>query len=87
MKKLISMTIAALLSVSAFSVPVYASANHVNDGETPVFNGATTANAFGDLLDWDGVVFENVNNIIDVEGTLAVGGVDRRRRPACRRQH
>ena len=74
MKKLISMTIAALLSVSAFSVPVYASTNHINDGETPVFNGATPANAFGDLLDWSGVVFENVNNIIDVEGTLAVGG-------------
>ena len=74
MKKLISMTIAALLSVSAFSVPVYASTNHINDGDTPVFNGATPANAFGDLLDWNGVVFGDANNIIDLEGSLAVGG-------------
>ena len=74
MKKLISMTIAALLSVSAFSVPVYASTNHVDEGETPVFNGATSANAFGDLLDWNGVVFGDANNIIDLEGSLAVGG-------------
>ena len=30
--------------------------------------------SFDGLLDWNGLVFENVDNIIDVEGTLAVGG-------------
>ena len=74
MKKLISMTLVAMLSVSAFSFPAYASTSHVNEGEAPVFNGATSNDAFGDLIDWSGVVFGNANDIIDVEGTLAVGG-------------
>ena len=74
MKKLLSAALVAVLSVSACSIPVSAYTAHVNEGDTPQFNGATSANAFGDLLNWDGVVFGNASNIIDVEGSLAVGG-------------
>ena len=76
MKKLLSLLLVALLAVSAFCIPAYAYAGHVNDGDTLVFNGATSNDAFGDLLDWTGVVFENVNNpgIFDLTGSLAVGG-------------
>ena len=73
MNKLLSLLLVALLAVSAFCIPAYA-AGHVETGDTLVFNGATSGNAFGDLLDWTGIVFGNANNIIDVEGTLAVGG-------------
>ena len=73
MKKLLSLILVALLAVSAFCIPAYA-VGHVETGDTLAFNSATPNNAFGDLLDWSGVVFGNVNNIIDVEGTLAVGG-------------
>ncbi len=74
MKKLLSLIIAAILLITAFCLPVNASVGHVNAGDTLSFNGATSSNAFGDLLDWTGIVFENANSIIDVEGTLAVGG-------------
>lgn len=74
MKKLISMVLVALLLTTAVTVPVYASTSHVNDGDTPVFNGATSTNAFGDLLDWNGIVFGNTNNINAIEGSIAVGG-------------
>lgn len=74
MKKVLALILAALISVTAFALPVYAYADHVNDGDTLVFSGATEDNAFGDLLDWTGIVFGNANNIIAVEGTLAVGG-------------
>ena len=74
MKKTLSLILVALLAISTFCLPAYAYTGHVNDGDTPVFNGATSNNAFGDLLNWTGVVFGNANNIIDVEGTLAVGG-------------
>ena len=74
MKKLLSAALVAVLSVSACSIPVSAYTAHVNEGDTPQFNGATSANVFGDLLNWDGVVFGNASSIIDVEGTLAVGG-------------
>ena len=74
MKKLLSTVLVALFSVAACTLPVSAHTAHVNDGETPQFNGATSANAFGDLLDWNGVVFGNAEEIIDLEGTLAVGG-------------
>ncbi|MED9968447.1 MAG: collagen-binding domain-containing protein [Ruminococcus sp.] len=74
MKKLLSSLLAATMSVSIFCLPVNAYTAHVNEGDTLNFNGATSANAFGELLNWTGVVFGNANNIIDVEGTLAVGG-------------
>ncbi len=74
MKKLLSLILVVLLAVSAFCLPAYAYTNHVNSGDTLKFNGASSADAFGDLLDWNGIVFENTNNIIDVEGSLAVGG-------------
>ncbi len=74
MKKLISMVLVALLLTTAVTVPVYASTSHVNDGNKPVFNGATPENAFGDLLDWNGIVFGNTNNINAIEGSIAVGG-------------
>lgn len=74
MKKLISMVLVALLLTTAVTVPVYASTSHVNDGDKPVFNGATSENAFGDLLDWNGIVFGDTNNINAVEGSIAVGG-------------
>ena len=74
MKKLISMVLVALLLTTAVTVPFYASTSHVNDGNKPVFNGATPENAFGDLLDWNGIVFGNTNNINAIEGSIAVGG-------------
>ena len=74
MKKLLSLMLVALLAISAFCLPAYAYTGHVNEGDTLRFNGATSNNIFGDLIDWTGVVFGNANNIIDVEGTLAVGG-------------
>lgn len=74
MKKLISMVLVALLMVTAVTVPVYASTSQVNDGDKLVFNGATSENAFGDLLDWNGIVFGDTNNIHSVEGSLAVNG-------------
>ena len=74
MKKLLSLMLVALLAISAFCIPAYAYTGHVNEGDTLRFNGATSNNIFGDLLNWTGVVFGNASNIIDVEGTLAVGG-------------
>ena len=74
MKKWLSSIMVAAIATSALTIPVYASTGHINSGDTPVFSGATSDNVFGDLLDWSGVVFGNANNIIDVEGTLAVGG-------------
>ena len=74
MKKLLSLMLVALLSVSAFCLPASAYAGHVNAGETLQFNGASSSDAFGDLLHWNGIVFGNTDNIIDLEGTLAVGG-------------
>ena len=73
MKKLLSLLLVTLLAVSASCIPAYA-VGHAETGDTLTFNGATPNNAFGDLLDWSGVVFGDVNNVIDVEGTLAVGG-------------
>ena len=74
MKKIVSLMLGSILTVTTFCVPVSAYTGHVNDGDTVVFNGAAPGNVFGDLLNWTGVVFENANNIIDLEGTLAVGG-------------
>ena len=74
MKKLWSLILIAVILISTFCVPVYAYTGHINTGDTLRFNGATSADAFGGLLDWTGIVFGNVNNIIDLEGTLAVGG-------------
>lgn len=74
MKKLLSLILVALISVSVLCAPVYAYTGHVNPGDTPKFNGATSSNAFGDLLDWTGIIFGNASNLIDTEGTLAVGG-------------
>ena len=75
MKKLISFLLAAVIvSASVLCLPSYAYDGSVNAGDTLNFNGSTPGNVFGELLDWDGVVFGDVNDIIDVEGTLAVGG-------------
>ncbi len=74
MKKIISLLLVTIISVLAFCMPVYAYTDHVNDGDTLKFNGATSNNAFGDLINWTGIVFENANTIIDSEGSLAVGG-------------
>lgn len=74
MKKLFSFVLAAVISVSACCLSAYAHTEHVNPGDTLKFNGAAPDNAFGDLLDWTGIVFGDVNDLIDVEGTLAVGG-------------
>ena len=73
MKKLLSAILAGAVATTVFCFPVSA-LSHVDTGDTLSFNGATSTNAFGELLDWSGVVFGNVNEIIDVEGTLAVGG-------------
>lgn len=74
MKKVLSLTLVTAISAFTFSIPAYAYTDHVNNGDTPKFDGAASTNAFGDLIDWNGIVFGNVNNIIDLEGTLAVGG-------------
>ncbi len=74
MKKLLSLILVAVIAVAAFGVSAYAYTGHVNAGDTLNFSGATSSNAFGDLTDWTGIVFGNVNNIIDSEGSLAVGG-------------
>ena len=74
MKKALSLILASILLISSLCLPVNALTGRANAGDTLVFGSATTANAFGALLDWTGVVFGNVNNVIDVEGTLAVGG-------------
>ena len=74
MRKVLALILVAVLSVSFFCLPAYAYAGHVEAGDKLEFNGATASNVFGDLLNWDGVVFGNANSIIDVEGTLAVGG-------------
>ena len=74
MKKILSVILVAALMLTAFCLPASALAGPVNAGAVLQFNGATAANAFGDLLDWTGIVFGNASNIIDLEGTLAVGG-------------
>ena len=74
MKKVLALLLVAIISVSAFGMTAYAYTGHVNAGDTLTFNGATSNNAFGDLIKWTGVVFGNAENIIDLEGTLAVGG-------------
>ena len=74
MKKIISLLLAVVVSISVFSIPVYALTDHVNAGDVVNFHGATSNNAFSDLLNWTGMIFGDVTNLIDVEGTLAVGG-------------
>ncbi len=74
MKKLLSLSLVAAISAFTFSIPAYAYTGHANTGDSLKFNGATSTNAFGDLIDWNGIVFGNASNIIDLEGTLAVGG-------------
>ena len=75
MKKMLTVILAAMISVMPIGLmQASAATGHVSDGDTLSFNGATSSNAFGDLIDWTGIVFGNANNIIDVEGTLAVGG-------------
>lgn len=74
MKKVLSIFLAAAMSASIACIPANATTAHVNAGDELSFSAATSANAFGGLLDWNGVVFGNAANIIDVEGSLAVGG-------------
>ena len=74
MKKILSALITVALLVTVFCLPAGAYTGHANTGDTIAFKGATASDAFGGLLDWSGIVFGNVNNVIDVEGTLAVGG-------------
>ena len=71
MKKVISLMLVILLAFSVCSITAFA---QVNDGDTLVFQPATENNAFGELLNWNGIVFEDVSNINSVEGTFAVGG-------------
>lgn len=59
--------------IFTMSTPTYALVSHVNVGDKLKFNEATPYDSFGSLLDWNGIVFGDVNSIIDVEGTLAVG--------------
>ena len=75
MKKMLTVILAAMISVMPLGL-MQASAHtgHVNDGDTLNFKAASSSDIFGGLTDWTGIVFGNVNNIIDVEGTLAVGG-------------
>lgn len=74
MKKVLSTIIAAALSVSIWCVPVHAHTTQVNNGDTLQFNKGTQTNAFGDLTNWTGIIFGDTENIVDVEGTIAVGG-------------
>lgn len=74
MKKILSLVLVAILSVSVICLPVNAYVGHVNAGDTLKFNGATSTSIFGDLLDWSGIIFDNASNLIDAEGKLAVGG-------------
>ena len=71
MKKIISLIVIAAMMIISVCLPVYAYTDSSLN-----FNGATSSNAFGDLLDWTGVIFENVDNsgIFDMKGSLAVGG-------------
>jgi choice-of-anchor A domain-containing protein len=74
MKKLLSIMLAATFLASVAGIQANAYTGHVDEGGTPQFNGATSENVFGDLINWDGIVFGNTSNIIDCEGTLAVYG-------------
>ena len=71
MKKIISLIVIAAMMIISVCLPVYAYTDSSLN-----FNGATSSNAFGDLLDWTGIIFENVDNsgIFDMKGSLAVGG-------------
>ena len=64
----------AIISLSLFSVTAFAQTSPVNEGDVLIFNGATADNAFGDLLNWNGIVFGDANNINSVEGSFAVNG-------------
>ena len=74
MKKLLALVLVAALTITCFCMSVSAYTGHVNEGDTLVFNGATSDNAFGDLLNWNVFVSGDVNNQTTVEGTLAAGG-------------
>ena len=74
MKKVISLMLVAIISLSLFSVTAFAQTSPVNEGDVLIFNGATADNAFGDLLNWNGIVFGDANNINSVEGSFAVNG-------------
>ena len=74
MKKVISLMLVAIISLSLFSVTAFAQTRPVNEGDVLIFNGATADNAFGDLLNWNGIVFGDANNINSVEGSFAVNG-------------
>ena len=71
MKKILSLIVIATMMAVSTCLPVYAYTDSSLN-----FNGATSNNVFGDLLDWTGVIFENVDNsgIFDMKGSLAVGG-------------
>ena len=68
MKRLISLILIVILSFSLFSITAFA------QGDVPTFSEATVDNAFGDLLNWNGIIFGDTNSINSVEGTLAIGG-------------
>ena len=74
MKKLLSLILVPVMLAASCGLTAFAYTGHVNDGDILSFSGAISSNAFGDLIDWTGIVFGNASNIIDVEGTLAVGG-------------
>ena len=74
MKKLLSSILVTAVLVMSFGITASAYTEHINDGDTPAFSGVTSDNVFGSLLNWNGVVFGDARDIIDLEGTLAVGG-------------
>lgn len=61
-KKIVSMILILLLLFCQVSISASA-----------YDNGIISVSSFKDLLDWNGIVFNNVDNIIDCEGTVAVG--------------
>ena len=71
MKKILSLIIVMIMLITISCLPINAYTNN-----SLIFAGATFNNAFGDLLNWTGMIFENVNNsgIFDMKGSLAVGG-------------
>lgn len=71
MRKILSLVIIIIMIAVSVCLPVGA---HTDN--TLTFNGATPNNSFGDLLNWTGIVLEDVDNsgIFDMKGSLAVGG-------------
>ena len=72
MKKIMAFILIVIFMFSASSLNAFAQTAHLDDNSTPIFSGVTSTNMFGELLNWNGIVFGDVNNLNSVEGTLAV---------------